>query len=90
MTYLLNFWSQTYRASVSSEKQLIERAEQLACERSTNVGYYQVVDGKAVLLGVARPGPKQTESSKTDWSQVAARSHHRRQMNAFVKSVMEA
>jgi hypothetical protein len=55
MTYLLGFWSQTYRVTVFNVGHLRSRSEEEAKKRKTIVSYFQVMDGRAVLLGTAKP-----------------------------------
>jgi hypothetical protein len=50
-SFLLGFWSGTYRTACKDEKELRALATKFATERRTVVGFYEVVDGKTVRLG---------------------------------------
>lgn len=56
--FCVNFWSCTYPVTASNEVELKARAQSLADERKVHVGYYEVIEGRSHLLGVAAPTPK--------------------------------
>lgn len=52
MRFLLNFWSRTHApGGIKTEAELRAYATEIAHDRRTTVGYYEVRDGKPVLLG---------------------------------------
>jgi hypothetical protein len=56
--YALNFWSCTYSVAASGEGELKARAQSVADERRVRVGYFEVIDGRSTLLGVATPAAR--------------------------------
>ena len=52
MRFLLNFWSRTHApGGIKTEAELRAYATEIARQRKTTVGFFEVRDGKPVLLG---------------------------------------